>query len=146
MKSTLFILIAFILFSCEKTEPCQDASTGPPYFFVEIVDSATNENIFTNGTYTENQLSVSTAPATNTNSYFFIAEDNANIIQITPSWSEGTFTTTISLHNQISILIVSEIYKSETRCNTNYFLKSVSIEGFDYEFVTENGFYRIKID
>ncbi|WP_339889200.1 hypothetical protein [uncultured Flavobacterium sp.] len=145
-KTLAFILFFLFLFSCDKADDCPEASTGPPYFFVEIVDSTTNENVFTNGTYTENQLSVSTAPATNTNSYFFIAQDNANIIQIIPSWSEGTFTTTITLDNQISIPIVSEVYKSETRCTTNYFLKSVTVQGFEYEVETENGFYKIKID
>ncbi|MFT7250888.1 MAG: hypothetical protein ACI9FW_000605 [Flavobacterium sp.] len=63
-KMLVFIIFYLLLFSCDKVEDCTNASTGTPYFFVEIVDSTTNENVFTNGTYTENQLSVSTYPLT----------------------------------------------------------------------------------
>jgi hypothetical protein len=146
MISRILFSIVFVLvfISCEK--PCDEASTGPPSFLVEIVDSATNENVFTNGTYTEGQLSVTTSPATISFSYGFFSEDNRNLIRITPSWSEGMFITTIKLGNQIAIPIESIITKSESRCNTNYFIQSLTLEGFEYEIEVETGIYKIKIN
>ena len=145
-KMLAFIMFYLVLFSCDKAEDCTSNSTGPPYFFVEIVDSVTNENVFTNGTYIESQLSVSTSPLTNSFSYGLIREDNVNIIQITPSWSEGIFLTTIKLDNQIEIPIETIIVKSESRCNTNYLIQSLTIDGFEYEIEVETGICKIKID
>jgi hypothetical protein len=144
-KMLVFIIFYLFLFSCDKAEDCPEASTGPPYFFVEIVDSATNENVFTNGTYTENQLSVSTYPLTSSFSYSFLSENNENLISITPSWTEGVFKTTLKLDNQAVIPLTTYIVKRESRCHTNYFIENLVIDGFEYQIDVETGIYKIKI-
>ncbi len=143
MKKNSF-LFAFILllYSCEK--PCGEASTGPPNFRVEIIDASTNENVFTNGTYTQAQLQVTTPNSTSFN-YSFISENNYNVIGISPAWTEGTFTTFIKLNNTVIIPIQTKVYKSSTKCFENYFIEKVEVIGFTYTQDAQTGIYKIKI-
>ena len=143
MKKILYLFVISCLFySCD--EPCNEASLGPPSFMIEIIDATTNENVFSNGTYTQSQLDITT-PTSLTFQYSFTSEDNLNIISISPAWKDGTFTTYVNLNNEITIPIVTVIKKVSTRCQTNYILKSVSIVGFENSFDSESGIYKIKI-
>ena len=145
MKKVIVLIGLVVLsLSCEKDEPCGEASTGPPSFSVEIIDKNTNENVFSNGTYTQNQLKVTTENSTTAN-YRFISENNMNIIGISPAWQEGTFTTIITLNNQISIPIESKIYKSSSKCYENYFIESLNVIGYSYTYDETTGIYKIKI-
>lgn len=143
MKKILFLfVVSFFFYSCE--ESCDEASLGPPYFAIEIVDATTNENVFSSGAYSQNKLEITTPNSTSSN-FSFISENNLNIINISPALEEGTFTTYIKLNNEITIPVVTVIEKVSTPCQTNYILKSVSIEGFENSFNAEIGVYKIKI-
>jgi hypothetical protein len=143
MKKLLSILALTALFySCEK--PCGEASTGPPGFRIEIVDATTNENVFSNGTFTQSQVQVTTANSSS-QEYLFISENNLNVIALSPAWTEGTFTTTIKLNNVVTIPIVTKIYKSTSRCFENYFIESVTVTGYSYSQDQSTGIYKIKI-
>jgi hypothetical protein len=143
MKKLVFLFVIVILFnSCSK--PCGEASTGPPSFMIEIIDAITNENVFTNGTFTQNQLSVTTANSTS-QGYFFNSENNVNLISINPARTDGTFTTLIKLNNQITIPIESTIEKSRTKCFESYFITSVTVSGYSYVRDSETGIIKIKI-
>ena len=140
----LLFIVIIICSSCEVESPCGIASTGPPLFTVEIIDAATNENVFTNGTYTEQQLKVTT-PYSTYFDYFFISENNFNVINIFPGATDGTYTTYIKVGDQITIPIESKVYKSSSRCYTNYFMENIEVKGFDYTLDKEKGIYKIKI-
>lgn len=142
IKSILVIILAVIFYSCDK--PCQDASTGPPNFRIEIIDAVTNENVFTNGTFTQNQLQVTPSNSTSFN-YSFISENNLNILVISPAWEEGTFTTTIKLGADITIPIITKVKKVSDDCNTNYVIETVTINNYENHFDQENYIYKIKI-
>jgi hypothetical protein len=131
-----------LLYSCEK--PCGEASTGPPGFKVAIIDASTNEDVFSNGTYTQAQLQVTTPNSTSFN-YSFISENNNNLIGISPAWIDGVFTTYIKLNNTITIPIQSKVYKSATKCFENYFIEKVEVIGYVYSFDAQTGIYKIKI-
>jgi hypothetical protein len=143
MKKSIFLIIIITFFySCE--EPCPIGNTGPPSFTVEIVDATTNENVFTNGTFSENQLQVTTEGSL-TQSYGFISDENLNRIIITPAWSEGVFLTKIKLNNEIVIPIRTLITKSSTKCFENHFITNLVVENYAYTFDNQNGVYKIKI-
>lgn len=141
-KLIALFTVLFVLYSCEK--PCGEASTGPPNFRVEIIDATTNENVFTNGTYTQAQLQVTTPNSTSFN-YSFISENNANVIGISPAWTEGTFTTYIKLNNAITIPVQTKVYKSTTKCFENYFIEKVEVIGYTFTQDAQTGIYKIKI-
>ena len=141
-KIILIIVFNALLYSCEK--PCGEASTGPPSLRIEIVDATTNENVFSNGTYTQSQVQVTTANSSS-QGYSFISENNFNVIALSPAWAEGTFTTIIKLNNVVTIPIVTKIYKSTTRCFENYLLESVTVTGYSYSQDQSTGIYKIKI-
>lgn len=141
-QSILLFILTSIIISCGK--PCLDASTGPPNFQVEIVDAITNENVFTNGTYTQNQLQITTLNSTSFD-YNFYSENNLNIISISPAWDKGTFETTIKLGPDIIIPISTKIKKAETDCYKNYFIETVIISNYENNFDTVNYIHRIKI-
>jgi hypothetical protein len=141
-KLILLIVFSALFYSCEK--PCEEASIGSPGLRIEIVNATTNENVFTNGTYTQNQVQVTTANSTS-QEYSFISENNLNVIALSPAWTEGTFTTTIKLNNVVTILIVTKIYKSSSRCFENYFIENVSVTGYSYSQDLSTGILKIKI-
>lgn len=146
MKKIIALIGLVVLsLSCEKDDaPCPLSSVGPPNFTVEIVDKTTNENVFTNGTYKQSQLNVTTENSTSSD-YIFISEDNMNIIGITPAWKSGTFTTTIKLNNQITIPIETIIIEKSTECYTNYYIESLKVFGYPYTYDETTGVYTIKI-
>jgi hypothetical protein len=142
MKKSIFLIIIITFFySCEQ---CNEASVGPPSFTVEIVDATTNENVFTNGTFSESQLQVTTEGSL-TQKYGFISDENLNRIIITPAWSEGVFLTKIKLNNEIVIPIRTLITKSSTKCHENHFITNLVVENYVYTFDNQNGVYKIKI-
>lgn len=143
MKKSIFgITLFFLFYACDT--PCQEASTGPPNFSIEIIDAVSNENVFSNGTFIESQLQVTSENSTSLD-YSFIAENNLNIIIISPAWEKGTFTTNVKLGDGIIIPIVSVIKKVSDDCYTNYVIQSVTINNYDYYYDTENYNYKIKI-
>lgn len=143
MKKSIFVIIfALFLYSCDK--PCQDASTGPPSFSIEIIDAVSNENVFTNGTFTQSQLQVT--PTNSASFYYsFISENNLNILTISPAWEEGTFTTTLKLGEDITIPIIAKVKKVSNDCHTNYGIETVTISNYESHFDQENYIYKIKI-
>jgi hypothetical protein len=138
----LGIVIAVLFYACDK--PCQDASTGPPSFSIEIIDAVTNENVFTNEAFTQSQLQVTSTNSTLFN-YSFISDNNLNILLISPAWEEGTFTTTLKLGADITIPIIAKVKKVSDDCNTNYVIETVTINNYENYFDQENYIYKIKI-
>ena len=145
MKKIMALIGLVVLsLSCDLKGPCIEISVGPPYFTVEILDKTSNENVFTNGTYKQNQLEVNTESSTS-GSYMFISENNRNVIGITPSLQEGTFTTTIILNNQITIPIKTIIVERYSSCHANTFIESVIVNGYSFTYDESTGIYKIKI-
>lgn len=143
MKKAVFIFVLiFTLYSCDK--PCEEGATGPPNFNVEIVNKVTNENVFANGAYLPSQLRVLT-PGSSTFTYSFISENNKNLINISPAYVDGSFTTNIILNNQKTIPIKTKIYKTSTKCFENFFIEKVEVVGYDYLYDEQTGIYTIKI-
>ena len=149
MKKIIALIGLVVLsLSCESegvTPETLLCSSGPPKYYIEIVDKTTNENVFTNGTYSQNQVKITTENTT-AESFRFVAKsaENANVIEIIPAFQEGTFTTTVTINNEIKIPIESKIYLSESECK-NLFIESVNVIGYSYTYDEATGIYTIKI-
>lgn len=139
-----FLLFTTIIsfFSCEK--PCQEASTGPPSFAVELIDKTTLNNVFTSGIFLPSQLQV-VDNDNNILSFKLDSENNRNVVSITPAWQGGVFKIFIKLNNTVTIPIFVFNEAVSDRCNSNVFHRNIQVEGFDFTKNNQVGYYQIKI-
>jgi len=151
MKNNIFIaLVAFVLIfnSCDDSDDCGDKAcfTPPEVFTFELVDKTTKENLFTNETFSSNEISV-TNLADNSNLEFnFIDEDDVNLIQINAiGWESETVDALITVSGiDIFSLIVDAERTTEDCCEfTKY--NEIRIENAEFELNAENGIYTILV-
>jgi hypothetical protein len=136
----LFILTAITVQGCKENEnnlwvPC---NTPPGPFKFEIVDKATGENLFTNGTYEPEQIEV-----INLNDDF-IDENVINLIQINSiGWKTEKVNLLFKVANEdIFYLYVDAERIIEHGCSfTRY--NEIKIENSEFEFDSSTGIYKI---
>ncbi|WP_299777092.1 hypothetical protein [uncultured Formosa sp.] len=149
MKKIFFILtcIALTFYSCNNDDDIIDCFTPPTSFTFELVDKTTGENLFTNGTYNANDISLTNTLDKNSNAEFtFIDEDNYNIIEIN---SIGWKTEIVNFELKIEDEIIFNLYvdaerKSENHCSfTTY--NEIEIQDTEYTLDNKFDFYTILI-
>ncbi len=152
MKKIAKILVIITLLmnqSCEKKNPCKDVDcfTPPSPFNFELVDKSTGENLFTNGTYKPSEIKITNISDNSIIPYFFIDENNYNVIQIN---SIGWETEIIECSLKINDIEVLRLYVDAKRLNENCcsFTRydEIRIENAEYEFDNQTGIYKILID
>jgi hypothetical protein len=138
----LFLLTVLTL-SCTK-ENCSENVTPPQAsIFIEVLDEDTDENVFTNETYTVGDISVTEFDDTEVD-FVLITRDSLNLIQIFPK-------TNVELDNKIylniaddeTIEIQYDVETLNTECYTQMRIINVNIPF--YTFTEENQIFRIKI-
>ncbi|MBP1838287.1 hypothetical protein [Formosa algae] len=150
MKKIYFILICTTLtfLSC-NTDDCEDYNcfTPPSPFLFELVDKTSGENLFTNVTYSPEDINIINTLNNNAKTEFeFIDEDNYNIIQIN---SIGWKTETVNLEVKIKDETIFNLYvdserKNEDCCSfTNY--KAVEIQNVEYTQEDQFDIYTILV-
>jgi hypothetical protein len=122
MKRILsFFLITLMIFSVSCSDNCDEGDQPTPAsFFVEIIDEATGENVFSNETYTLQQITILdlndiVVP------YKFI--EQLNIIQIFPN-------NNVASGNALVIKLNNETSMQTDEINVNYDVASRSGECF----------------
>jgi hypothetical protein len=146
MKSVLGIMLLFflVIINSQCFEKCNDASTGPPNFTIEIISVTTGEDVFTKGTYQSNQITIIDEKNQNINFRFF-NENSVNLIQIRPASEAGNKTIKLKIGNEVIININFEIIKASTKCGTNYSVRNISIGNYQYEQSNQTGIIKINI-
>lgn len=143
---TLFTLL-FIL-SCDNDD-CKDIAcfTPPKGFVFEIVDKETGENLFTNGTYSPDQIQLLNTDDTSKKQFTFLDEDEINLISIgSIGWeSEIEEVELIIAGESILILYVDSERVSENCCNFSRY-NEIRIDYADYELNTQSGIYTVYIN
>ena len=146
MKNNILIALIAFVFIFNSCDDCgdKDCFTPPEGFTFELVDKTTKENLFTNETFSSNEISV-TNLADNSNLEFnFIDEDDVNLIQINSiGWESETVNALITVSGiDILNLIVDAERTTEDCCKfTRY--NDISIENAEFELNQENGLYTI---
>ena len=148
MKNNILIaLVAFVLIlnSCDD---CDDkyCFTPPSRFTFELVDKTTKENLFTNETFSSNEISVTNLVDNSNLEFDFIDEDDVNLIQINSiGWESETVDALITVSGiDIFNLIVDAERTSEDCCTfTKY--NEIRIENAEFELSDENGIYTILV-
>lgn len=155
MKITLFILITIVsLFGC-SSDDCGECDTGAIPFYFEIVDKASGENLFTNGTYNSKEITVvDTLNVTNnisfktTNIQFqFIDSDDANILAIA---GIGLETEIVNMRVSVSGEPIFDFYvdverKQGSCCKFNTY-NVVEVRESDSEYDSELHRYTVFVD
>ncbi|CDF78025.1 conserved hypothetical protein [Formosa agariphila KMM 3901] len=145
MKTLFFFLICTLLcFSCSQDDTV-DCFTPPNPFYFEIVDATTEENLFTNGTFKAEDITLINILNENTPVEFtFITEDNYNIIDINSvGWQTEIVNFELKVEDEtIFNLYVDATRKSEDGCNFTTFNK-VEIQNAAYLLDNELDLYKI---
>ncbi|MEN8125871.1 MAG: hypothetical protein ABFR32_12170 [Bacteroidota bacterium] len=133
MKSIIYSLtLILLLTSCDD---CKDIScfTPPPSFSFEIVDKQTEENLFTNGTYSEDQIQVFNTLTNNPIDYTFIGEEDINIINIfSLGWETEEVDVTIKIGEDIEFNFFVDAERKNEDCCSFTEINEFSVENIDY--------------
>ena len=116
MRNVLIVLMVFITaFSISCNDSCDEGNKPTPaWFFVEIVEETSGENVFENTTYTAQQITIEDLDEVAI-PYRFI--QNSNIIQIFPSVDNAT-------ENSFVIKLNNETTMQTNEINVNYDVSS----------------------
>lgn len=142
--SIIFLfLLTVITLSCTKENCSENVIPPQASVFIEVLDEDTDENVFTNETYTVGDISVTELDDTEVD-FVLITRDSLNLIQIFPK-------TDVALDNKIylniaddeTIEIQYDVETLNTECYTQKRIINVNIPF--YTFTEENQIFRIKI-
>lgn len=136
-------LLTVITLSCTKENCSENVIPPQASVFIEVLDEDTDENVFTNETYTVGDISVTEFDDTEVD-FVLITRDSLNLIQIFPK-------TNVELDNKIylniaddeTIEIQYDVETLNTECYTQKRIINVNIPF--YTFTEENQIFRIKI-
>lgn len=127
---------------------CGACFTSPQPFSFEIVDQASGENLFANGTYDSGAIQITNsldngAPV----DFTFISENNQNLIQIN---SIGWETEIVDLKFAISDYLVFDFYVDADRkmgeCCSHTTYNKIEITGAEFELDPQTGIYKILVE
>jgi hypothetical protein len=140
---TLVFLISILFLSCTKDNCSESVIPPQASIFIEVLDEDTDENVFTNETYTISDVSVVEFDDSEVD-FILITRDDLNLIQIFPR-------TNVAIDNKIylniaddeTIEIQYDVETLKTECYTQKRIINVNIPF--YTSVEENEIFRIKI-
>jgi len=143
VKSLFIVLtIAFLSVNCSKS--CSENATPPQAsVFIELIDATTEENLFTNLTYTEGDIVVKNVNNEDVD-FSFVTKDDLNLIQIFPSTDVATNNSvTLYMGTVETIEIQYNVEAIQTECYTQK--KIIDFVTPNYTIIVANQIYRIKI-
>ncbi len=143
----IVVLLLFALQACNFNEPCGVCFSPPKFFYFELVDKNTGENLFTNGTLKSADLEVLDLANNASVEYEFISEDSVNILNIfSIGWHSEIVTYAITIADStVFELYVNAERLSEDCCSfTRY--HEIRIDETEYEHSLESDIYTIIVD
>lgn len=147
MKSLIYLLLAvFIASSCD--DDCDEVAcfTPPHEIIFEITDSDTGENLFTNGTFNENEITVKNENNENVE-FIFFSENEINLISLSGiGWNTGAHEYILSIGAELEIDFKLHTEERHKDCCT--FFETIEFGISSHEFAQSNttGIFTIKIE
>lgn len=141
-----FFVLTFSLMIACSDEECGECFTPPNYFFFELVDSNTGENLFTNGTFNSDDIEVLDA-SDHRIEFSFIEDNDINLIEInTIGWQTEIVNYRINIASEnIFDLYVDAKRLNEDCCSfTRY--NEIEIGNAEFSLSAETGIYTIFVD
>ncbi len=138
---TLVLLIAFFS-SCDR---CKDVEcvTPAPLFEFEILDKQTKENLFTNGTFSENQISIKTQEDKEV-PYSFIGEGGRNTIRLLGlGWKTQKIHYTINIADELIFDLKVDVERKKGDCCDFTEVQSLAIKNIEFNIDKSTGLISI---
>lgn len=145
--NTLLVLLAMIFQSCND-DSCEECFTPPQNFNFEVIDKISGENVFANGTYNPEHITITNSLHNNEPVEFtFISENNMNLIYI---GSIGWKTEIVNLRIEISNNHIFNFYvdaerKTQNCCNYTAY-KQITVTNSEFNLDTQTGVYKIFVE
>jgi len=138
----LFLLVMITL-SCTKDNCSENVIPPQASIFIEVLDEDTDENVFTNETYTITDVSVVEFDDSEVD-FILITRDDLNLIQIFPRTNVATDNKIyLNIADDETIEIQYDVETLNTECYTQKRIINVNIPF--YTSVEENEIFIIKI-
>jgi len=153
MKKKLFLLSIFLIvfsYSCDNLKDnCEDIACFTPgeIFYFEFLDSETKENLFTNGTYNTDDITVINSTDTNKEvSFSLITENNLNQIQLDATWGTEIITYTFKIDETTLFNFYIDAESVNEHCCSFTRYNEIKVEDIEYNTNEQTGVYEILID
>ena len=144
-----FVLVLFFAVSCEKENECEGIDCIPPVktFTFDMVDKTTGENVFTNGTFSRNQISIINLLNDQPIDYEFIDIDNLNYIKINSiGWQTEIVNCSISIDSEKVCGLYLDAERVSEDCCSFMQYNEISIEDCEFEYDSTAYLYKIFIE
>lgn len=142
---TLILILSLVVLaqSCSNKNNCEDflCNSGPASFQLELVDKDSGENLFTNGTFSQEDLEVTNTSGTEAE-YRFSDENNLNFLQIS-TFESVAYSVKINGTEIFKISIDAEGVTKDCCFHTE--VNEFKIENADFEQDQNTGIYKVKI-
>lgn len=144
LKILLLTLLFSILSCSDLSNDCEiECTSGPARFTLELVDSETGENLFTNGTFEESQLRLSKISDEGEGQWQFISTDDLNLIGIA-TFQGIAYSVQISGDELFQVSIDAESVTDD--CCSFTRVNDFEITGASFEQDSETSVFKVKID
>ncbi|WP_396632783.1 hypothetical protein [Maribacter sp. R86514] len=148
MKNNILIALVAFVFIFNSCDNCDDKAcfTPPEGFTFELVDKTTRENLFTNETFSSNEISVTNLVDNSNLEFNFIDEDDVNLIQINAiGWESETVDALITVSGIDIFNLIVDAERTTEDCCTFTKYNEIRIENAEFELNDENGIYTILV-
>ena len=150
MKLKIFVLLvisAFALISCNVDKCDIECNSGPWVLDFELLDQATGENLFTNGTFDPADIEVlDLNDSNNSISFTFISENDINIIKLGPfGWGTNIVNYKLKVGEIEIFNLILDAEENKENCCSFVQINNLEIENADFEQNQETGIYEVLV-
>ena len=141
------ILIAYSLFIIQgcKFGDCGECFSPPFDFTFEILDHVTGENLFSNGRYNPDSISVQNMDDNSLIPFDFVSESDLLVIN-SIGWKTETVNYIFIVGSDSLFSLHVEAERASEDCCTFTRYHEIIIENSSFEFVAHSGIYNILVD
>jgi hypothetical protein len=140
-------LFPLILWGCLNLNDCrqEDCFTPPPDIYFELVDSASGENLFQNGTLPESPIVITNENNATMGSTLFKDGGAWTIRSTELGWKFGSHTYTLSVGDTLAVNFTLEMETIETKCCTFVNIKDFKTDNYSFSGFPDAGYIRVLI-
>ena len=144
----LFFIAAFAFNSCSVDNCEVDCNSGPLGLSFELLDKATGENLFTNGTFDSADIQVLDLNNNNSNVQFtYYPEDDSNLINLGPfGWGTNIVNYALKVGERDIFILYLDTEKNTEDCCSFVQVNKLEIINANYSQNPETGIYEILVE